>query len=182
MTIEIPLRKSDRAALVDERDAHLAEHTWSWHRTFGVIRYDATRYNPETQRTPHVIMARMITEAPPKWFVVHLDGNRLNNRRNNLLLLSLAQRAQYMRKRRGKSGFAGVTEKKYAFSATIRGRHIGYFAVAEDAARAYDAAAIQRYGASARLNFPRPFVVCHECHRAFFSLATATTCAGCAVT
>lgn len=180
MVIEIPLRQSNDVALVDERDADLAEHTWSWHKVFGVIRYNAMRYDSETRRTPHILMARAITHARLKWYVIHLDGNRLNNQRGNLLLLSPAQRAQYVRKARGKSGFVGVAEKKYVFSAVIKGKHIGNFASAEKAARAYDAEAIEYFGPSARLNFPRAFVVCHECHRGCFEMATATMCSACA--
>lgn len=179
MTVEIPLRKTERITLIDERDGHLANYEWSWHSSFGVIRYDAEEYNPKAQRTPHVIMARQITQAPTRWYVIHLDGDRLNNKRSNLLLLNAAQNAQYIRKARGKSRYKGVAPKGGTFEVMIQGEYIGKFKNEEDAALAYDEEAIVRYGTSARLNFPREFQVCHECHKAHFSLATLTACAEC---
>lgn len=181
--IEILLRKTERIALIDERDAHLSQHTWSWHKTFGVIRYDAESYDPKARRTPHIIMARQITQAPDKWFVVHVDGDRLNNKRSNLLLLSPAQNVQYAKKKiRSMSGYKGVAQKGGTFEVMIQSQYIGRFADPEDAARAYDGEAIRRYGPQARVNFPRPWMVCHECHKACFELATETACAECAKT
>lgn len=124
-------------------------------------------------------MARLITKAPPKWRVIHLDGDRLNNQRGNLLLLSALQYAQYVPQKLGISGYIGVIFYRNAYEVRIQGQYLARFDNPEDAARAYDAEAIARFGPSARLNFPRPFVVCHQCHRAFFELATATSCAGC---
>ena len=178
--IEIKLRNSGQTALVSDRDADQAQHTWSWHDVLGVVRYDATRYDAKARRTPHELLARAITNAPDKSVVVHLDGNRLNCRRGNLLLLTLAQHAQFSRKRRGKSGLIGVIEKKGKFRATIQHQYLGRFETAEDAALAYDEEAVNRFGPSARVNFPRKFKVCHECHTAHFRLVTETSCKECA--
>ena len=179
MTIEIKLRQSDDVALIDERDADLAGYTWSCHQSLGVIRYDATRYDTKAQRTPQVLMSRLITQAPSKWRVIHLDGNRLNNQRGNLLLLSGLQYAQFVPKKIGTSGYIGVIFYRNAYEARIQGQYIARFPTAEAAARAYDAEAMRRFGPSARLNFPRAFVVCHEYHRGFFELSTATMCSAC---
>jgi hypothetical protein len=57
-----------------------------------------------------------------------------------------------------KSGFKGVCRfrKKWAANITINYKQIflGYYLNKEDAARAYDCAAIKYYGEFARLNFP----------------------------
>lgn len=65
---------------------------------------------------------------------------------------------------RNKSGYTGVRwrEREKRWCAAIgkkvngvyKSRHLGSFKAAEDAARAYDAAAIEIHGPSARLNFP----------------------------
>lgn len=176
--MKIKLRNSQFVALIDERDAELAQYTWSLHSSLGVIRYEARDYNAKTQRTPQVIMSRVITCAPPKSYVIHLDNDPLNNKRSNLLLLSALQYAQYVPRERGKSGIIGASFQKGAYQVIIGSRYIGRYADPVEAANVYDQEAIKRYGESARLNSPRCFLVCHECHRGFFELAT-TTCAEC---
>lgn len=82
----------------------------------------------------------------------HKDGNRANNHPANLRLCTNAQN-QCNRKPRGQ--FKGVTlhKKSGKFQATCGKTHLGLFADAEAAARAYDAVARSRYGEFARLNF-----------------------------
>ena len=178
--MKIQLRNSEYVALIDERDAELAQYTWSWHSSLGVIRYDANKYDSKAQRTPQVIMSRVITSAPDKSFVIHLDGDPLNNQRSNLLLLSAEQYGQYVPKKKSKSGVIGASFHRGAYEVSVQSKYIGRFNDQKEAAQAYDDEAIKRFGESARLNSPRPFSVCHECHRGFRELKTKTTCAACA--
>jgi hypothetical protein len=53
-----------------------------------------------------------------------------------------------------KSGFKGVQQRGKRWRAAINGRFFGVFDTAEEAARAYDAKAIELHGEFARLNFP----------------------------
>ncbi|MGB0383378.1 MAG: hypothetical protein ACPGWR_01020, partial [Ardenticatenaceae bacterium] len=94
-----------------------------------------------------------------------------NCQRGNLLVLDRSQHAQYTRRSRGKTGFLGVSMDKQVrpYRAEMAGTHLGRFDVAEEAAEAYDEAAIERYGASAQLNEQREFRVCETCHTAYFT-------------
>lgn len=104
------------------------------------------------------LLHREIMEVRDKRIVVHLDGDRRNCRRENLLV---QDRATIVRARpgRGSSPFKGVSRYRGDhWQATIRVdgklRWLGSFDNAEDAARAYDEAAREHHGPTARLNFP----------------------------
>lgn len=91
----------------------------------------------------------------------HRNGDGLDNRRANLRITTQAQNCANTRIRsNNKSGFKGVSWKKgsNAWVAQIRRNdksyHLGLFADREEAARAYDAAAVEFFGEYARINFP----------------------------
>lgn len=93
--------------------------------------------------------------------VDHKDLNGLNNRRGNLRPCTHAQNlANVAKSINNSSGFKGVTwdkaTQKWRASIMVNWRYIslGRFLDLEEAARAYDAAALSYYGEFARLNFP----------------------------
>jgi hypothetical protein len=94
--------------------------------------------------------------------VDHRDGNGLNNVRTNLRLATNTGNARNRRYGRSASGYKGAylvkRRDKRPWTASIRAdggrRYLGYFETAEEAARAYDAAAKELHGEFARLNFP----------------------------
>jgi hypothetical protein len=95
--------------------------------------------------------------------VDHKDGNGLDCRHPNLRPATRSlNRANVKTKPRTKSGFRGVyfnssgrgPEWKVGLKVNKRSIHLGYFESAEDAARAYDAAAIKAFGQFATVNFP----------------------------
>jgi hypothetical protein len=95
----------------------------------------------------------------PSVEVDHIDGNGLNNQRTNLRPVTEAQNSANRKKTGGRtSTFKGVNWQKHAqkWRAEIRvgGKnfHLGYFVNEQDAAKAYNAAALQHYGEFAKLN------------------------------
>ncbi|UCD51523.1 MAG: HNH endonuclease [Phycisphaerales bacterium] len=108
----------------------------------------------------HVLMHRLIMQAPPGLVVDHIDGNSCNNRRHNLRVCTQAQNCRNARPRVGTSGFKGVraqnTPGRFVAEITFEGRHdyIGSFTDEIEAAIAYDLRAIVLFAEFARLNFP----------------------------
>lgn len=91
--------------------------------------------------------------------VDHINGNGLDNRKQNLRLAT-TQENGYNRKvnKNNTSGYKGVVyhkrDKRYQCSIKINGKriHLGYFKTAIEAAKAYNEAAIKYFGEFARLN------------------------------
>ncbi len=107
----------------------------------------------------NVAMHRLIIDAPPHREVDHWDGDKLNNCKANLRVVTNRQNQMNRRvSRANANGFKGVTHDRGKWNAKIsdEGRrvHIGRYATADEAAMAYDTAARRLFGVYARLNFP----------------------------
>jgi hypothetical protein len=164
-TREIPLsgkKAAGRAALVDDEDYELVSvHRWHlWDqkgrhaRARGPYAYTTTR-RPDGGKTTtamhNLIMGRRLVD--------HVNHDGLDNRRENLRPATIAQNNHNQRPRAaGSSRFKGVTWHRRVgkWQATIKlnGRcvYLGVFAIEEEAALAYDAAALEAYGEYAYLN------------------------------
>jgi hypothetical protein len=105
-------------------------------------------------------MHRRILNPPTGTFTDHIDGNRLNNQRNNLRAVSAAENNRNSRAKGGASGYKGVSWHKASqkWNAQLRCDykhvHIGLFDSIIEAAHAYDEAAKKHFGTFARPNFP----------------------------
>lgn len=155
------IRLSDGSiALVDDEDfVLLAQYSWNTLRTNG--RVYATTRSPDVDgdRTCRY-MHRVILDAPADIQVDHLNGDGLDNRRENLRLATNSQNSKNKgRYRNNSSGYKGVYKRlgRERWRADIMSdgqrRRLGEFSSAEEAARAYDKAALELHGEFARLNF-----------------------------
>ena len=113
-------------------------------------------------RTPDgkLRMHRLIAGAKPGEIVDHINGDRLDNRRENLRITDAKGNSQNAGKRKpnGQSRFKGVCRgaRGRNWRASIRQdgrtRFVGQFKTEEDAARAYDVAAAALHGSFAKTN------------------------------
>jgi hypothetical protein len=146
-------------AIVDSEDYEkLAKEDWQF--------YQGKRNNLYAARMgigKIVYMHREITNAPIGKVVHHKDGNGLNNTKENLQVITLAENNRCCRKTKNpkSSKYKGVafitSRRKWQTRIVYNGitKFLGYFENEEDAARAYDEAAKVHHGDFAVLNFPQ---------------------------
>lgn len=150
---ELPLF-CGRVAIVSDIDYdRCMEHRWR----ADVHNASGKPYVKATVGRTSIYLHRLITGCQPPYKVDHKNRDTLDNQRPNLRIathdLNNANRCGF-----GLSGFKGVTASGGSWRARLRFDgvvyQLGSFARREDAARAYDAAAFERFGEFAFLNFP----------------------------
>lgn len=107
---------------------------------------------------------RVVMDAPNGMDVDHINGDALDNRKENLRICTRSENCRNKKVRSdSKSGYKGVNPnpngryQAYIGDPTRKSQHIhlGYHATKEEAARAYDKKAIELHGEFANLNFPK---------------------------
>lgn len=157
---QIPLRNKGLVACVDDRHyARLSK--WRWYAVPDKNTLYAVRSFRARGKTSHVKMHREVLGLKPGDGVVvdHLDGNGLNNVERNLRKATRAENS-HNRKVNRSCVYKGVRPSGYG---TLRARiqvdgrriELGTYNSLEEAAWAYDRAAIKHHGKFARLNFTR---------------------------
>lgn len=152
----IPLTQGYEA-IVDDEDYVWAASLFPW----CVSKSSNKRYASKRQNKKIVYLHRLLMNAPAGVEVDHINGNGLDNRRENLRLCSHADNQRAKKPQRGgTSPYRGVYwYKRHQKWATKIQRlddvyFLGYFSEEEDAARAWDKKAKELFGDFAYQNFP----------------------------
>lgn len=102
-----------------------------------------------------LIMHRLVMNAPKGTMIDHIDCNGLNNQKTNLRFASYVQNGMNRRPNKNRK-YKGVTIQGERFCASITYNKqriaLGTFNNIDDAAQAYNEAAIKYHGSFARLN------------------------------
>lgn len=140
-------------ALCDEGDYPMLS-AFNWYPHKGAIVYAKARI-----RGKQISMHRLLLNAPSNLHVDHINGNGLDNRRENIRLCSRSENMANSPRRSGsKSQYKGVSVQGNRFRAQgskdRKIHYLGLFTSEIEAAKAYDAWAKEYHGQFARLNFP----------------------------
>lgn len=154
-----------RVAIVDDEDfEEISKYKWYCDATGYAVREQSLG----NSKSKMVRMHRIVNKTPDGLETDHINGNKLDNRKENLRNCNHAENSRNTKKKNGSSVYKGVhlatrrskkngiiwhswlaeikKDKKYYF--------IGYFKIESDAAKAYDKKAIELHGEFVRLNFP----------------------------
>lgn len=156
--ITVPLTRG-LSCIIDDEDADLAEYTWKAERAIPYAYRTKGRGSVRRITLHRVIMSRkMGRDFAPGERVDHIDGNALNNTRDNLRVCTPSQNSTNIGlTRRNTSGYKGVTwnkrYRKWQASITVdrKCKYLGSFATPQEAYAAYCEAALKYHGEFARL-------------------------------
>lgn len=146
-------------AIVDDEDfEELSKYNWY----LTSVGYAARgKWNKDKERSDVLLMHRQLMSFPTGKLVDHINMEKLDNRKCNLRIATKSENMRNSPKRSSNtSGYKGVVFvkhiKKWKAEITLnyKNTHIGVYQTREEAAKAYDAKAVELFGEYAQLNFP----------------------------
>lgn len=148
MTHNMEIQMKRGVMLIDEADAHLIT---------GTPYVTGAGYAYMIKDKKAVRVHRLIMDAQPGQEVDHINGNKLDNRRSNLRFVTRSENNRNVATRRNKaSRYKGVQREDSRWRAMIQVNkkpiYLGCFNTEEEAALAYNRAALQYHGEYAWMN------------------------------
>jgi len=153
---KIPLTQG-KYALVDDADYELVSQ-YKWYYANGYAqRSEYIGGGRKNHKVKVQQMQRLIMGSPEGKMVDHRNQDTLDNRKSNLRICDRCDnRRNAKAHRNNKTGYKGVCPENNKFTATIyregKNKRLGSFTTAEEAAKAYNKAALETFGEFAFLN------------------------------
>jgi len=147
------LTKNERALVDSKVYDWLSDYNWS-----ALIRDEKHKYATRGMRIEgrykKVYLHRLICGYPPYFLIKFINGNSLDCRKGNMLPINLSGKSERWVSGVGKSEYAGVRwyDNRGLWESHFNNCHIGLFDNETDAARAYNATAIEAFGPGADIN------------------------------
>ena len=142
----------DKFAIVDDEDYEYLNQ-WKWYP----LQKSTTCYATRHENNKIIKMHRIVMDAPVGMDVHHINGNGLDNTKQNMRVCTRSMHQYNRHPKKGK--YKGVTMSgrtgKWQARIKVNKKYIslGYYTNKEDAARAYDKAVRKYAGEFARTNF-----------------------------
>lgn len=137
----------------------IKEYTWCLSKIGNCFYACSGLYDKKTKKKTTIHMHRIIMDTSKDYIIDHVNGNALDNRKENLRICSNAENLRNRKKQKNTSSiYKGVCfdkrDKKWRASIRLNNKlmYIGLFDTQTQAAKAYNKAAVENFGEFARLN------------------------------